>query len=204
MIHLFGKPEWSLLVAVMTVAMLAWMPAEARSDESARSLPDIRKPQQVIPSCPQTVTPEKLQPAIHRYLTDLWSGKVSKVHVQVTSAMEPICVAKGRLEFRPGPLAKVVRPGPIRLRVAVLVNGVLVRKVIVAVDSKVFAPVVLTTRRVQAGETLAEKDVTVGEWRVKAIEHGLVLLPEEAAGRKILLTLREGRPIPRVALEPRA
>jgi hypothetical protein len=205
MIRLLAKPFWRLLVGVITLAVFASPSAEAMSGKPAGSLRKIQSASvRSTPPCPQTVTPEKLQPAIHRYLTDLWAGKVSKVRVQVTSAMEPICVSKGRLGFRPGPLAKVVRPGPIRLRVSILVNGVVVRNMIVAVDSKVFAPVVVTTRRIQAGETLSEKDVTIGERRVRAIEHGLVVLPEEAAGRKILLSLREGRPIPRIALEPRA
>ena len=193
------------LLAILVVLTMLAGGLEVASSESTGTSRNVQSASaRSTPPCSQTVTPEKLQPAIHRYLTDLWAGKVSKVRVQVTSAMEPICVSKGRLGFRPGPLAKVVRPGPIRLRVAILVNGVVVRNIIVAVDSKVFASVVVTTRRIQAGETLSEKDVTIGEWRVRAIEHGLVVLPEEAAGRKILLTLREGRPIPRIALEPRA
>lgn len=161
-----------------------------------------------VPSLPeqpakQTVTPARLQRAIQRYLSKRWDGRVSKVEVQVITPRGAIRLPAGRLSIRVTPIAVVVRPGPARFRVALAVDGVVARKLKVAASIKAYARIVLTTRAIQRGEVLNAADLTISEWRILDIEHGLVVSPEEAIGKRIRLDRSPHKPIPRVALEAR-
>jgi hypothetical protein len=149
----------------------------------------------------QTVTPARLQRAIQRYLSKRWDGRVSKVDVHVNTPREAMRVLAGRLSIRVSPIAVVVRPGPTRFRVTLAVDGVVARRLKVAANVKAYAQIVLTTRALQRGEILSAADLMVSEWRILDIEHGLVVAPEEAIGKRLRLDRFPQRPIPRVALE---
>lgn len=149
----------------------------------------------------QTLTPAQLQQAIHRYLTDWWDEKVSRIRVRLLVPLEAISVPAGRIGLKVEPIGLVMHPGRALFWVRVSVNGRIVRKQKVAAEIQAYAKVALTTRAIQQGEILTEADLQLTEWRIRAIEHGLVVSPDEAIGKRIQLRISEGRPIPRAALE---
>ncbi len=53
----------------------------------------------------------------------------------------------------------------------------------------------------ERGAILQEGDLRRGEWRIRAIEHGLVVSPADAIGKRLQVTVPIGLPVPRVALE---
>lgn len=149
----------------------------------------------------QTVTPLDFQRAIHRYLAERWDGKVSKITVLVLAPTEGSRLPAGRLSLSVDPIGLVMQPGRALFWVSLSVNGRPVQKQKVAAEIQAYANVALTTRVIQQGEILTGADLRLTEWRLRAIEHGLVVSPDEAVGKRVQLRISEWRPIPRAALE---
>jgi flagella basal body P-ring formation protein FlgA len=149
----------------------------------------------------QTVTPTGLERVIEQDLLKRWAGRVSEVAVNVAAPRKAIHIPMGKIGIRVTPIAKVVRPGPQRFRVTVSVEGKVVKRLRIAAIIEAYARVVLTQRPIQRGGVLKSEDLAVGEWRVRDIEHGLVVNPEEAIGKRTQVGISKGRPIPKVALE---
>jgi flagella basal body P-ring formation protein FlgA len=147
------------------------------------------------------VTPARLERAVKQYLWARWGGRISRVNVRVTAPRETISLPPGRLSIRIMPLAKVIRPAPSRLRITLVVNKHVAQKLVAAVTIEAYAKVVLASRPIQRGEVVSVEHFTRGEWRIREIDHGLMIDPNEVIGRRTKVAISPGRPIPHIALE---
>lgn len=162
--------------------------------------PEAPAPIHVKTAAPQVLSPLRLEQAIYQDLLHRWRSRVSRVEVRVLAPRDPIQVPAGRLSLEVQPVPTIVRPGRVLFFVLVRVDDMMVRKQKVVAAVKAFADLALTTHGIPHGKILGPSDLERGEWRVRVIEHGLVVSPEEAIGKQLLVTLPRGRPIPQPAL----
>lgn len=192
-----AKAGGAAVVGVRMVCVLGSMAVQPALAETLRECPS----GQAVQPATQAVRPAGLERIIQQYLSRQWAGKVSRVAVQVIAPRKAVRLPAGRLAMRVTPMAKVVRPGPARVRVTFVIDGGVARTLIVAVSIQAYARVVLATRAIQRGQILSAADLRIGEWPIRAIEHGLAVSSEEAIGKRTRVAISAQRPIPKVALE---
>lgn len=151
----------------------------------------------VVPvwSAQQQVTEQEVREAVMRLVGTTVAGRGWQVGIRRIGMPLTLRVSTGGRELEVTPPGQWDAWGAANMALLVRVNGRLERNVPIRVELESLADMVVAARQLPPGTVLAADDLAVRRQDVAAVQGRFVARTEDALGKKVRTTIRQGMPL---------